>query len=220
MAEPESNLVPGAAYRPPEEPLRVLHADRHVLVVVKPAGLLSVPGRGPHLADSLATRAAALFPGARIVHRLDRDTSGLLVLGLTVKAHRALSIQFQERRVGKAYAALVAGHPARDRGRVDLPLAYDEANKPRQRVDPAGRPALTEWQVIARLDGHARMRLVPVTGRSHQLRVHMLALGHPILGDPLYGNAPAPRLMLHAEELAFAHPAHGRAMRFRDPAPF
>ncbi|MEM9198680.1 MAG: RluA family pseudouridine synthase [Pseudomonadota bacterium] len=209
-------------YAPPDTPLEVMYADRHVLVLVKPTGLLSVPGRGGHLADCLASRAEAQFPGARIVHRLDRDTSGLLVMGLTVAAHRDLSIQFQERRTQKRYIALVSGRPSQPEGVVDLPLAYDPDNKPRQKIcHETGRRAITEWKVIGTEGAASRMALTPITGRSHQLRVHMLALGHPILGDPLYHPTdPAPRLMLHAERLGFAHPAHGRAMAFDCPAPF
>lgn len=234
------------AYAPPDTPLEVVHADRHVLVLVKPPGLLTVPGRGGHLADCLASRAEAQFPGARIVHRLDRDTSGLLVMGLTVAAHRDLSIQFQERRTQKRYIALVSGRPSQPEGVVDLPLVYDPDNKPRQKIcHETGRRAITEWAVIGEegkpesagetagdASGEAvgagvgagvasRMALIPITGRSHQLRVHMLALGHPILGDPLYHPTDtAPRLMLHAERLGFAHPAHGRVLAFDCPAPF
>ncbi|MEM9047334.1 MAG: RluA family pseudouridine synthase [Pseudomonadota bacterium] len=214
--------MPHDVYAPPDGPLSVLHADRHVLVLEKPAGLLTVPGRGPHLADSLASRAEALFPGARVVHRLDRDTSGVLVMGLTVAAHRDLSLQFQKRLTDKRYAALVSGHPATASGRIERPLAFDPDNKPRQKICYAtGRMAITDWAVVGYEGAATRMALVPVTGRSHQLRVHMRALGHPILGDPLYGSTVAtPRMMLHAQTLGFTHPAHGRPMQFTVPAPF
>lgn len=217
--------APGFAYAPPREPLlTVLHADRHILVVSKPAGLLSVPGKGPHLEDSIATRARARFPSARIVHRLDLDTSGLMVLGLTPEAHRRLSMAFEGRRVSKTYVARVWGAPDKSSGRIELPLAYDPPNKPRHRVDPAGRPSVTLWEVTARDDTTARLRLTPLTGRSHQLRVHLAAIGHPILGDPLYGTpesrAAAPRLMLHAETLTLRHPGHGQELTFTDPCPF
>jgi tRNA pseudouridine32 synthase/23S rRNA pseudouridine746 synthase len=213
-------------YAPPAEPfLSVIHADRHLLAIAKPAGLLSVPGKGAHLEDSVATRARSRFPGARIVHRLDLDTSGVMVLGLTAEAHRRLSMAFEARRVEKTYVACVAGRPAAPRGRIDLPLAYDPANKPRQRVDHEnGRPSVTEWEVIDAADGSARLRLRPLTGRSHQLRVHLAAIGHPILGDPLYATgaalAAAPRLLLHAETLALAHPGHGGRVELHDPCPF
>lgn len=216
---------PAFRYAPPDAPLKVIHADRHVLVISKPVGLLSVPGRGEHLRDCVAVRARERFPEARIVHRLDLDTSGIMVLGLGAEAHRRLSMQFEARRVDKSYIALVWGCPAERSGRIELPLSYDPPNKPRQKVDFAhGRPAVTEWEVIGDSPHGARLRLEPLTGRSHQLRVHMAALGHPILGDPLYADGPAraaaTRLCLHAETLAFDHPAHGRRMCLADPCPF
>lgn len=221
----EESDGPGFVYDPPREPfLRVLHADRHVLIVGKPHGLLSVPGKDPGLEDSVATRARARFPEARIVHRLDLDTSGVMVLGLGAEAHRRLSMAFEARETEKRYIARVAGEVAGEAGRIDLPLAYDPARKPRQRVDPAGRPSVTLWEVVGREDGATRLALTPLTGRSHQLRVHLLALGHPILGDPLYAEGAArdaaPRLQLHAERLGFRHPGHRGAVSFTDPCPF
>ncbi|HVW92607.1 MAG TPA: pseudouridine synthase [Devosia sp.] len=213
-------------YDPPTEPwLSVVYVDDDILVLDKPSGLLSVAGKDPALADCLAARAAAKFPGARIVHRLDKDTSGVIVLGLSRRAISGLGIQFEKRQTRKAYVARVWGEIEGDAGRVDLPLATDWENKPRQRVDfENGRPAQTDWRVIDREPGITRVALVPRTGRTHQLRVHMLALGHPILGDAFYATGAArdaaPRLQLHAEELSFAHPADGRMRDFIVPAPF
>ena len=213
-------------YRPPLEPyLSVVYADDDILVLDKPSGLLSVPGKDPALADCLAVRAAARYPGARIVHRLDKDTSGVMVLGLTPRAISKLGIQFEKRQVKKAYVARVWGELAEDSGRVDLPLAVDWQNKPRQRVDfDTGRTAQTDWTVLDREPGVTRVKLVPRTGRTHQLRVHMLAIGHPILGDQFYSTgaalAAAARLQLHAEELSFAHPADDKVRDFIVPAPF
>jgi tRNA pseudouridine32 synthase/23S rRNA pseudouridine746 synthase len=202
----------------------VIAADRRLIAVAKPAGLLSVPGMGAHLQDSVATRARCLFPGARIVHRLDLDTSGVMAMALDAAAHRSLSMAFADRRVAKTYIACVAGEPAADAGEIDLPLAGDPARKPRHRVDPGGRPSLTRWLVLAREGGTARLELHPVTGRSHQLRVHLEAAGHPILGDPLYGDAAsraaAPRLLLHATSLTVPHPGGRGPVTFTDPCPF
>ncbi len=213
-------------YHPPTEPwLTVVDVDDDILVVDKPSGLLSVPGKDPSLSDCLAARAAERFPGARIVHRLDMDTSGVMVLGLSKRAISGLGIQFEKRQVRKAYVARVWGTMAEDEGRVDLPLAVDWLNKPRQRVDfDNGRPAQTDWTVIGREDGVTRVRLVPRTGRTHQLRVHMMAIGHPILGDAFYATgaalAAAGRLQLHAERLDFTHPGDARPRSFVVPAPF
>jgi tRNA pseudouridine32 synthase/23S rRNA pseudouridine746 synthase len=213
-----------ATYSPPQDPLVVLHEDAEVLLVDKPSGLLSVPGKGPELADCLLTRVQAAFPDALLVHRLDRDTSGVMIFALTPHAQRHLGLQFEKRMTRKTYVARVWGVPSEKEGTVDLPLIVDWPNRPRQMVCHAtGKPAQTDWKVI-REDGEtARVRLMPRTGRSHQLRVHMLALGHPILGDPFYAEGPArdfPRLMLHSEELRFKHPQGGRSMKIRAKAPF
>ncbi|MFC3118831.1 RluA family pseudouridine synthase [Jhaorihella thermophila] len=214
----------GSRYDPPTDPLEILHEDAQLLVVNKPAGLLSVPGKGPDLADSLLTRVQATFPDALLVHRLDRDTSGVMVFGLTPHAQRHLGLQFEKRQVKKVYVARVWGRLEPKTGEVDLPLIVDWPNRPRQKVcRETGKPALTEWRVVRHEAGTTRVRLMPKTGRSHQLRVHMLALGHPILGDPLYATGPArdfPRLMLHSEELRIRHPEGGIGMRFRVAAPF
>jgi tRNA pseudouridine32 synthase/23S rRNA pseudouridine746 synthase len=216
---------PATVYDPPQRPLAVIHRDQALLVLDKPAGLLSVPGKGAHLADCLLSRAQAAFPEALLVHRLDRDTSGVIVFALTPQAQRHLGLQFERRQVRKTYVARVAGHVAGDSGTVDLPLAVDWPNRPRQHVDfELGRPALTDWRVVRRdADGTTRLRLSPHTGRSHQLRVHLREIGHPILGDPLYAEAAArdwPRLMLHAESLRLRHPEGGRGMTFSARCPF
>ncbi len=214
-------------YDPPMTPLDVVHEDFEVLAVVKPDGLLSVPGKGDHLADCLLARVQAAFPTALLVHRLDRDTSGVMVFGLTPHAQRFLSAQFQERRARKTYVARVAGRVEGNTGEgktgeIDLPLIVDWPNRPRQMVcHETGKPSLTAYRVMNAGDAESRLRLWPKTGRTHQLRVHMLALGHPILGDPLYApDAGYTRMMLHAEELRINHPESGRGMSFRAKAPF
>jgi len=211
-------------YDPPTDPLQILHDDHELLAVNKPAGLLSVPGKGAHLADCLLTRVQEVFPTALLVHRLDRDTSGVMVFALTPHAQRHLGLQFERRKTKKTYVARVWGEMAEDAGTVDLPLIVDWPNRPLQKVcHQTGKPAQTDWRVLRRGGGETRVRLHPLTGRSHQLRVHMLSLGHPILGDPFYASGEAlnhPRMMLHAEELRVHHPDGGAGTRFRAPAPF
>jgi tRNA pseudouridine32 synthase / 23S rRNA pseudouridine746 synthase len=213
-------------YEPPTEPyLSVVYQDDDILVLDKPSGLLSVPGKDPALADCLEARARERFPTASTIHRLDKDTSGVVVMALNKKAHAYIGIQFEKRQTRKSYVARVFGALSGERGHVDLPLATDWEHKPRQRVDfERGRPAQTDWEVIAREPGATRVRLFPLTGRTHQLRVHMLALGHPMLGDQFYATgealAAADRLQLHAEELVFRHPADGAERRFFIPCPF
>ena len=211
-------------YSPPDDPPVIVYEDAELLVVDKQAGLLSVPGKGEHLADCLLSRLQVMFAETLLVHRLDRDTSGLMVFAKTPHAQRHLGLQFEKRMVKKTYVARVWGVPAEKSGTIDLPLIVDWPNRPRQKVcHETGRSAVTEWRRL-RVDGDtARLRLYPRTGRSHQLRVHCLELGHPILGDPFYATGPArvfPRLMLHAEELRIKHPEGGRSIRFRSPAPF
>ncbi|WP_371061004.1 pseudouridine synthase [Rhodosalinus sp. 5P4] len=212
------------AYDPPQEPLQILHSDHEIVVVDKPAGLLSVPGRGAHLADCLLARVQAVFPEALLVHRLDRDTSGVIVFALTAPAQRNLGLQFERRKTRKTYVARVAGRLEPRSGTVELPLIVDWPNRPRQKVCfETGKPALTEWRVQRREEGETRVKLMPKTGRSHQLRVHMAELGHPILGDPFYAEGAArdwPRMMLHSEELRIHHPDGGAGTSFRAPAPF
>jgi len=211
-------------YAPPTDPLVILHEDAHIVVVDKPAGLLSVPGRGEHLADCLLTRVQAVFADALLVHRLDRDTSGVMIFALTAHAQRHLSMQFEKRTTRKTYIARVWGEMAEKTGTVELPLIVDWPNRPRQMVDHAtGKEAITDWRVQRVEEGTTRLRLFPRTGRSHQLRVHMLALGHPILGDPLYAEGDArdaPRMMLHAAELRVKHPESGVGMSFKAKVPF
>lgn len=209
-------------YDPPPGAPVILHADDSLLVVVKPEGLLSVPGKGTEKADCLIARLQAAYPRVLLIHRLDTDTSGVMVFARTASAQVHLSGQFERRETEKHYVARVAGVVAGDSGTVDLPLTVDWPNRPRQHVDHAtGRPAITGWQVLARAPQETRMRLIPHTGRTHQLRVHMAALGHPILGDPLYAPpSDHPRLMLHAERLAFRHPVSGDPVTFTAPCRF
>jgi tRNA pseudouridine32 synthase/23S rRNA pseudouridine746 synthase len=211
-------------YNPPQDPLVILHEDAEVLLVDKPSGLLSVPGKGEHLADCLIARVQAVFPDALLVHRLDRDTSGVMIFAMTPYAQRHLGLQFEKRMTRKTYVARVWGKPAEKSGTVDLPLIVDWPNRPLQMVcHKTGKPAQTDWKVIKSDGETSRLRLFPKTGRSHQLRVHMLALGHPILGDPFYATGPArdfPRLMLHSEELRFNHPQGGTSTKVRSKAPF
>ena len=207
-----------------------LYVDDALVVVDKPAGLLSVPGRGPDKADCLAARVQAEFPDALVVHRLDMDTSGLMVMARGVAAQRTLSQAFAARTVHKRYMAWVAGRleaTDADWGTVALPLICDWPNRPLQKVDFAlGKPSVTRWRVLdydAARDA-TRVELEPVTGRSHQLRVHMRELGHPMLGDPLYApetiRGRSPRLLLHAVSLSMPHPLTGTACTFESPPPF
>ena len=227
-AEPAPDLAatrpPPLDYRPPAEPwLTVLHIDADLLVLSKPSGLLSVPGKTPDLADCLEARAQARHLGARTVHRLDLETSGLVVMARNAAALRHLNGQFAARRTRKTYVARVAGRIAAENGRIDLPLRADWPRRPMQRVDlEAGKPSVTDWRVLAREADATRVELRPVTGRSHQLRVHMLSIGHPILGDPFYAppELRAGRLQLHARTLELRHPCDGRWLRFDDPPPF
>ena len=212
-----------AAYNPPQGPLKILHEDHELVLVDKPAGLLSVPGKGEHLADCLIERVRRVFPTVLLVHRLDRDTSGVMVFALTPLAQRHLGWQFEERKARKTYIARLWGETAEKEGTVDLPLMVDWPNRPRQMVHPEGRPSVTRWKALKRGGNETRVRLFPETGRSHQLRVHMAAIGHPILGDPFYADGPArdhERLMLHAESLQIRHPVGGRTFRTTSPAPF
>ncbi|MFY0621872.1 MAG: RluA family pseudouridine synthase [Pelagimonas sp.] len=214
----------GDTYNPPMDDIEVLHEDSDLLFVNKPAGLLSVPGKTPDLADCLLTRLEIAFPTVRLVHRLDRDTSGVMVFALTAHGQKHLGQQFEARVPKKTYVARLAGLLEPKEGEVDLPLIVDWPNRPKQMVcHETGKPALTGYKVVKSSDEETRVRLFPKTGRSHQLRVHMLSLGHPILGDPLYAPETTeahPRMMLHAEELRVNHPENNRGMRFRAKAPF
>ena len=221
-------------------PLHIVHVDAHLVVADKPAGLLCVPGRGPDKADCLAARVTARWPDAQVVHRLDMATSGLVVMGRGAAAQRALSMAFAQRRIDKQYTAVVGGLVADDSGEIDLPLSADWPNRPRQQIDLAhGKPSLTRWWVLARdvAANTTRLQLAPVTGRSHQLRLHLAAIGHAILGDVWYAPpalaAAAPRLLLHASRLGFDAPASApglqgaagqagavRPLQFNSPPPF
>jgi tRNA pseudouridine32 synthase/23S rRNA pseudouridine746 synthase len=208
-------------YRPPPGDPVVLYRDDVMIVVDKPAGLLSVPGKLEGRQDCLLSRLVAADPRVLLVHRLDCDTSGVMVFARTKAAQGDLSQQFEKRVAEKTYVARVAGEMSGEAGTVDLPIGVDWPNRPRQMVDPVhGRAAVTDWRVIGRTPGETRVRLTPHTGRSHQLRVHMLALGHPILGDPIYAEDAAPRLMLHAETLGLRHPVEGDWRVFRSKVPF
>ncbi len=210
-------------YAPPTDPLVVLHEDHELLFVDKPAGLLSVPGKGEHLADCLLARVERAFPTALLVHRLDRDTSGVMIFALTPHAQRHLGLQFEKRQTKKTYVARVAGEMTEAAGLIELPLIVDWPNRPKQMVDfENGKEAITEWKRMRVQDGESRVRLFPKTGRSHQLRVHLAEIGHPILGDPFYSNGfeAFPRMMLHAEELRVRHPDGGAGIRARAPVPF
>jgi tRNA pseudouridine32 synthase/23S rRNA pseudouridine746 synthase len=207
-----------------------LYADDTLLVVDKPSGLLAVPGRGADKQDCLSARVQARYPDALIVHRLDMTTSGLMVMARGAAAQRALSMAFAARAVTKRYVAVVAGRlepPAETWGVIDLPIIVDWPNRPLRIVDhQSGKPSLTRWRVLGHDETglNTRVELEPVTGRSHQLRVHLRALGHPILGDALYAppdvQALATRLLLHACSLRFAHPLTGEALAFESAAPF
>lgn len=209
---------------PPPGKSPVVFADDALIIADKPSGLLSVPGRGPERADCLVSRVQQEYPDALAVHRLDMSTSGLLVLARGEEMHRRLSKLFRDRAVDKRYVAVVAGLVEPDAGEIDLPLIVDWPNRPRQMVDHTiGKPSLTRFRVLARdpASHTTRVELEPWTGRSHQLRVHMASLGHPILGDELYGDeASAPRLLLHALTLGFAHPLSGEPLAFRAAAEF
>ena len=211
------------AYDPPMGPLVYVAQDGAVLVIDKPSGLLSVPGKTEGRSDCLQTRLRAAHPESLLVHRLDCDTSGLIIFARSKAAQGFLGQEFEQRRAQKTYIARVAGVIADEHGQIDLPLAADWPNRPRQRVDHAkGRAAQTDWQVIDRSPTETRVRLTPLTGRSHQLRVHMLALGHPVLGDPIYFDDAAahPRLMLHAETLSLHHPITKARVTYHAPCPF
>lgn len=228
----DQDLDPGTIRGAPPP---VLHADDWLLVVDKPAGMLSVAGRGPAGEDCLHARLCRQWPDAMVVHRLDMATSGLMVFARGANAQRLLSRAFAERAVDKRYVAVVAGKPQAgkwdDEGwaEIDLPLAADWPARPRQKVDAVnGRPSLTRWRMAGggprAWEGGTRLELQPITGRSHQLRVHLAAIGHPIVGDALYAPEPiaaaAARLLLHAERLALAHPADGRPLAWQRDAPF
>ena len=201
----------------------ILYADDDLIVVNKPPQLLSVPGRGEHKQDCLVNRLQAEFDGVRIVHRLDCDTSGIMVLAMHAESHRRLSKQFEQRLVDKTYLARIDGHLPSLQGGIDLPLALDWHNRPMHKVDFIyGKPAQTGWRVLSKTDTTTLVRLFPHTGRSHQLRVHMLSMGCPMVGDMLYHprHEEYHRMCLHAEMLTFIHPHKGEKMKFMNVADF
>ena len=215
-----------------DQPLQVVHEDAHLLVLHKPSGLLTIPGQSPHQQDCLITRARQRWPDALIVHRLDQATSGLLMLARGAAMQKTLSLAFEKRQVHKRYEAVVQGMPAAQAhsdgwSEIDLPIRIDWHKRPRSIVDPVrGKPSLTRWQVIGPgpWADTTRLALEPLTGRTHQLRLHLMALGHPIVGDPLYAEPPfqtrAPRLLLHACSLRLPHPATGEPLDLSLAAPF
>jgi tRNA pseudouridine32 synthase/23S rRNA pseudouridine746 synthase len=216
-------------YRPPsQQELSVLHISERLIVLDKPSGLLTVPGRGSTKADCLLSRVHVKYPDAMIVHRLDMATSGIVVMGRGPKYQRALSILFQERKVRKRYEALVDGQwKTTTEGEINLPMRADWPNRPRQKIDRlSGRPSQTLYRIISSDTSNdvSRIELMPVTGRTHQLRVHMESIGHPILGDELYGTersrSKADRLMLHACYIEFAHPDTDATITVASSAPF
>ncbi len=203
----------------------ILYHDHRLLMIDKPTGLLSVPGIGPQKQDCLIARVRETYLEARIVHRLDRDTSGVIVLALDAESHRQLSIQFQEREVQKTYRAVVSGVMEQDEGEIDLPIRKDLDDPPRQMVDhDRGRAAFTRWRVLERGVDRTHIELTPLTGRSHQLRLHLKAIGHPILGDDLYAppdtRGMADRLMLHAHTLTIVHPETAAPLKIEALCPF
>jgi tRNA pseudouridine32 synthase/23S rRNA pseudouridine746 synthase len=213
-------------YRPPTSPyLEIVSQDDDLLVLNKPSGLLSVPGKAKEHADCLQTRVQRVFPTATVVHRLDMATSGLMVMALNKPAHRHISKQFELRETFKTYHAVVFGTVQQDCGEINLPLICDWPNRPKQMVDhERGKKALTHWRVLERNTHSTRVELNPVTGRSHQLRVHMLSMQHPIIGDSLYAHDQAlnmaNRLNLHAMFLSFRHPVSKQKLYFESQVPF
>ena len=203
--------------------LEPLYCDADLLVIDKPAKLLSVPGR--HVSECVLTHLPASLSHALIVHRLDMATSGLMVLALSKAIHRALSIAFAERKVDKTYEAVVAGTVQDDEGVIDAPLICDWPNRPLQKIDhEIGKPSVTHFSVLARHNNTTRLSLRPITGRSHQLRVHLAFIGHPIIGDEFYApeaiKAQSPRLLLHANRLCFTHPVTGLRLDIKTDCPF
>ncbi len=213
-------------YQPPTEPyLEILYQDEAMLILNKPSGLLTVPGKAAEHQDCLERRVQRVYPEARIVHRLDMSTSGIVVMALGLDSQRHLNRQFEQRQTEKHYIARLEGTMQAEKGVVELPLICDWPNRPKQMVCfERGKKATTNYLVLAREHNATRVKLTPITGRSHQLRVHMQWLGHPILGDKFYASADgvlaASRLQLHAEFLALSHPTSGKMMEFYAKCPF
>lgn len=224
LAQSGNTPPPALIYQPPADTgLNIMHVDEDILVLSKPAGLLSVPGNRADLQDCMERRAQAEYQTATTVHRLDRPTSGIFLMALNRESHKRLGIQFEKRKSAKRYRAVVSGRVEQDEGTIDQALRTDWYNRPKQMIDNClGREAVTQWRVLERRENATSMALTPITGRSHQLRVHMQWLGHPILGDEFYAPqaAQADRLMLHAEMLEIFHPQTNERMRFFDECPF
>ncbi len=212
-------------YDPPNDPLNIIYKDNYIIVLSKPAELLSVSGRKAEHKDCLEARVQQEYPQARIVHRLDMSTSGLMIMALDADTHRNLGLQFERRQTKKIYIARVWGDVKEDIGRVDLPLICDWPNRPLQMVDHEnGKSSQTDWEVLSRENSVTRMALYPITGRTHQLRVHMAEIGHPILGDDFYAHEKPfkaeSRLQLHAHKLMIYHPDDGAKIWFESACPF
>ena len=211
-------------YQPPDIPVEIIYQDKDVLAVNKPSGLLSVSGRGAHLLDAVHTRVLALVPCAYIVHRLDMDTSGVMLFATRRKAERHLKRQFQERAINKRYIAMVQGHLNDKTGIIDKPLMPDPARKMRHCVAKQGKASVTKYEVLDEGQECSLLRLTPITGRSHQIRVHLMSIGHPILGDRFYApevvTARAKRLCLHAEQISFIQPYTQRPIEVVSPHQF
>jgi tRNA pseudouridine32 synthase / 23S rRNA pseudouridine746 synthase len=212
-------------YKPPDVHIDILHHDSQIMVINKPSGLLSVPGKGEHLSDCVISRVQNIFPDALLIHRLDLETSGIMLFAMTRHAQRHLGLQFEKRRIKKTYIARVWGHIEEKIGEIDLPLIVDWPNRPRQKIcHETGKKAFTKWRVLRKDNLSTRVRLMPTTGRSHQLRMHMLSIGHVILGDKLYADGDAlnasERLLLHAESIKLSHPESGKGVVFKSACPF
>ncbi len=215
-----------------DELLKVIACDDYFVAIEKPAGMLTVPGRGPENADCLLVRVQVDIPNALVVHRLDMATSGIVLFARGLSSQREFSRMFRERLIHKQYIAIVQGEPAHNAGLIDLPIAKDWPNRPRHVIDlEQGKPSQTNYRVLSRHGSHARLELIPITGRSHQLRVHLKHLGHPIVGDPLYGTEPSPetsgetspqhnRMLLHASRLQFVHPFTAKSIELVSPPAF
>ena len=204
-----------------------IYQDEHMLVLNKPSGLLSVPGRGPDKQDCLSKRVQAVFADALVVHRLDQDTSGLLIMARGIEAQRRISKAFETRQVSKRYRAVVAGQPTPDASHeqgwslIEGAILLDWPNRPLHIIHPDGKPSQSRWRLVEASAKASLIELEPITGRTHQLRVHMQSIGHPMLGDSLYAppdiRAMTPRLMLHAQSIALAHPFTGEPLAFDLP---
>lgn len=217
---------PDFVYKPPMSPyLEILFQDSDLLVINKQSGLLTVPGRLPEHQDCLQTRVQRVLPTATIVHRLDMATSGIILMALNKPAHVEISRQFEKREISKRYIARVYGQLTKNEGEVDLPLICDWPNRPKQMVDhERGKKALTKYKILSQEPKTTLVELTPITGRSHQLRVHMLSLGHVILGDRLYAQGEAlafsDRLQLHAQAIKLTHPKTKQTLNFEAPCTF